>query len=57
MNLKIQEKLKPFYQKFEVRKTISSQKLQNGERQMNQLPAKNTINLTQETTKNLLLQK
>ena len=57
MNLKIQEKLKPFYQKFEVRKRISSQKLQNGERQMNQLPAKNTINLTQETTKNLLLQK
>ena len=41
MKSKIQEKWKPFYQKFVVRKTILSQRLQNGEKQMSQLLAKN----------------
>ena len=54
MKLKIQETWKPFYQKCVVRKTISSQRLQNGEKQMSQLLTKNISNVLPNTTKNLV---
>ena len=48
-------KVKTILSKFLVRKTILSQKLQNGEKQMSQLLTKNISNLMPKTTKNVVL--